>query len=153
MYKKAGDAGGDFVLIINPAEMNNLAIEHNKFNAWGRWCLAVDLSGRGERMNGVKFNYNTCIGANATETSEDGTQKYLIEKPNNLSKSNEDYWRFRALGLIDWEAKKVFSDVEMIGNHIDGTSGWAVNGSSGENRNFVIKDNFWKHCGGVVCSL
>lgn len=59
-------------------------------------------------MNGVKFNYNTCIGANATETSEDSTQKYLIEAPNNLSKSNEDYWRFRALGLIDWEAKKFF---------------------------------------------
>ena len=48
-------------------------------------------------MNGVKFNYNTCIGANATETSEDGTQKYLIEVPKNLSKSNEEYWRWRSL--------------------------------------------------------
>lgn len=37
----------------------------------------------------------------------------------------------------------------MIGNHIDGTSGFAVNGSSGENKNFVIKDNYWEHCGGV----
>lgn len=36
----------------------------------------------------------------------------------------------------------------MIGNHITGTAGFAVNGSSQENKNFVIKDNFWEHCGG-----
>lgn len=148
MYKKAGDAGGDFILIINPAEMNNLAIEHNKFNAWGRWCLAIDLGGEREVLHNVKFNYNTCIGANATETSEDGTQKYLIETPKNLSKSNENYWRWRALGLIDSEAKKSYNGFEMIGNHINSTSGFALNGASGENKNFVIKDNFWKHCGG-----
>ena len=97
MYKKAGDAGGDFILIINPAEMDNLTVEHNKFNAWGRWTLAIDLGGRNEVLHNVKFNYNTCIGANASETSEDGTQKYLIEAPKNLSKSNEEYWRWRSL--------------------------------------------------------
>ena len=105
-------------------------------------------------MNGVKFNYNTCIGSNAKETLKDGTEKYIIEAPKNLSKDNEDFWRWRSLGGLDFEAKKVFSDVEFIGNHIDGTSGWAINGSSQENRNFIIKDNFWKHCGGVtICSL
>lgn len=153
MYKKAGDAGGDFILIINPAEMNNLAVEHNKFNAWGRWVLAVDLSGKSERMNGVKFNYNTCIGSNAKETLENGTQKYTIETPKNLSKGNEDYWRWRSLGLIDSESKKYYDGFEMIGNHVIGTSGFALNGASGENKNFVIKDNYWEHCGGVVCSL
>lgn len=53
------------------------------------------------------------------------------------------------LGLIDSEAKKSYENFEMIGNHISGTSGFAVNGASGENKNFVIKDNYWEHCGGV----
>ncbi len=97
MYKKAGDAGGDFILIVNPTEMNNLAVERNTFKAWGRWTLAIDLGGKRECLNNVKFNYNTCIGANAKETLEDGTQKYIIEVPKNLSKGNEDFWRWRSL--------------------------------------------------------
>ena len=47
VHRKSGDAGGDFILIINPNEMNGLTIEHNTFKAWGRWVFAVDLGGSG----------------------------------------------------------------------------------------------------------
>ena len=74
MYKKAGDWGGDFILIINPTEMDNVNIHHNRFEAWGRWVFAVDLGCYGECMTNVKFNDNICIGANASVYDEESYQ-------------------------------------------------------------------------------
>ena len=52
------------------------------------------------------------------------------------------------LGLIDFETKKCFENVEFIGNEVKGSAGWAINGNSKVNRNFVIRDNYWEHLGG-----
>ena len=57
-------------------------------------------------------------------------------------------WRWRALGFIDFEAKKCFENVELIGNTIIGSGGWAINGNSRVSKNFLIKDNRWEHVGG-----
>ena len=161
MYRTAGDWGGDHILIINPTELDGLNIHDNRFEAWGRWVFAIDLGGNGECLKNIKFNNNICIGANAYEdVNEDGSYKFLI----NLDKKeflklnprfNEagldrqlDLWRWRALGFIDFEAKKCFDNVELIGNTIIGSGGWAINGNSRLNKNFVIKDNYYKHVGG-----
>ena len=45
MYKSAGDAGGDFILIIDPYELDGLTIENNEFYNWGRWVFSIDLKG------------------------------------------------------------------------------------------------------------
>lgn len=130
MYSKAGDWGGDFILIINPTALDGLYIEDNLFENWGRWVFAIDLGGEGERLYNIKFNRNQCLGANREEVVGD------------------DYWKWRALGLIDFETKKCFENVEFIGNTVKGSAGWAINGNSKVNRNFVIKDNYWQHLGG-----
>lgn len=161
MYRQAGDWGGDHILIINPDEVDGIDINHNKFEAWGRWVLAIDLGGNGECLKNIKFNNNICIGANAyEEVNEDGSYKFLIDldKKEFLklnSKFNEagldrqlDLWRWRALGFIDFESRKCFDNVELIGNTIIGTGGWAINGNSRINQNFLIKDNYWSHVGG-----
>ena len=161
MHRQAGDWGGDHILIINPTELDGLNIHDNRFEAWGRWVFAIDLGGNGECLKNIKFNNNICIGANAYEdVNEDGSYKFLI----NLDKKeflklnpryNEagldrqlDLWRWRGLGFIDFEAKKCFENVELIGNTIIGSGGWAINGNSRVSRNFLIKDNCWKHVGG-----
>ena len=41
------DGGGDFILLINPCKSENVFIEDNYFEDWGRWCLSVDLGGNG----------------------------------------------------------------------------------------------------------
>lgn len=41
------DSGGDFVLIINPCKSENVFIEDNYFEDWGRWVLSIDLGGSG----------------------------------------------------------------------------------------------------------
>lgn len=52
-FSKAGtivdtsDGGGDFILIINPCKSENVFIEDNYFEDWGRWCFAIDLGGSG----------------------------------------------------------------------------------------------------------
>ena len=161
MYKKAGDYGGDFILIVNPTIMNNVNIHHNRFEAWGRWVFAIDLGGQGECLKNIKFNNNVCIGANAyEEVNEDGSYKYLINlDKKEFLKLNPNYtevglnnmlnsWRWRGLGFIDFEAKKCFDNVELIGNTIIGSGGWAINGNSRVSKNFLIKDNCWKHVGG-----
>lgn len=130
MYSKAGDWGGDFILIINPTALDGLFIEDNVFENWGRWVLAIDLGGYGERLYNIKFNRNQCLGANREEVV------------------GYDNWKWRALGLIDFETKKCFENVEFIGNTVIGSAGWAINGNSKVNRNFVIKDNYWQHLGG-----
>ena len=168
MYKRAGDYGGDFILIINPTIMDNLNVHHNKFEAWGRWVLAVDLGGYGECMTNVKFNDNICIGANAREwdeenygalSNEDGSYKYIIDR-NKAPKWLQDYdkkfntnviddtWRWRGLGWIDFEAKKCWKNLECQRNVVVGSTGWAINGNSRVSENVLIKDNIWLHQGG-----
>ena len=168
MYKRAGDYGGDFILIINPTEMDNVNVHNNKFEAWGRWVLAVDLGGNGECMTNVKFNDNICIGANAREwdkenygalSNEDGSYKYIINR-NKAPKWLQDYdkkfntnviddtWRWRGLGWIDFEAKKCWKNLECQRNVVVGSTGWAINGNSRVSENVLIKDNIWLHQGG-----
>ena len=168
MYKRAGDYGGDFILIINPTIMDNLNVHHNKFEAWGRWVLAVDLGGYGECMTNVKFNDNICIGANARKwdeenygalSNEDGSYKYIIDR-NKAPKWLQDYdkkfntnviddtWRWRGLGWIDFEAKKCWKNLECQRNVVVGSTGWAINGNSRVSENVLIKDNIWLHQGG-----
>ena len=161
MYRTGGDWGGDHILIVNPTELDGLNIHDNRFEAWGRWVFAIDLGGNGECLKNIKFNNNVCIGANAyEEVNEDGSNKYLIDlAKKEFLKLNPNYteadldnmlnsWRWRGLGFIDFEAKKCFDNVELIGNTIIGSGGWAINGNSRVNRNFLIKDNYWKHVGG-----
>ena len=165
MYKKAGDWGGDFILIINPSEMDNVNIHHNRFEAWGRWVFAVDLGGYGECMTNIKFNDNICIGANACEynkdnyqviKNEDNSLNYMLPVPKEILKKDpstaqnslSDIWRWRALGFIDFEAKKCWKNIELQRNSIIGTAGWAINGNSRVSENFLIKDNIWFHQGG-----
>ena len=130
MYPKSGDWGGDFILIINPTALDGLFVEDNVFENWGRWVFAIDLGGEGERLYNIKFNRNQCLGANREEVAGDND------------------WKWRALGLIDFETKKCFENVEFIGNTVKGSAGWAINGNSKVNRNFVIRDNYWEHLGG-----
>ena len=159
MYKRSGDAGGDFILIINPTAMDNVNIHHNRFEAWGRWVFAVDLGGNGECMTNVKFNDNICIGANACKYSEEnysiikneeGKTEYILQTPDRFinDPSSEDSWRWRALGFIDYEAKKCWKNMELQRNLIVGSTGWAINGNSRISENFLIKDNIWLHQGG-----
>lgn len=157
--KTASDYGGDFILIINPTEMDNVNIHHNRFEAWGRWVFAVDLGGNGECMTNVKFNDNVCIGANACKYSEEnysiikneeGNGEYILSTPDKFinDSSAENSWRWRALGFIDYEAKKCWKNMELQRNLIVGSAGWAINGSSRVSEDFLIKDNVWLHQGG-----
>ena len=159
MYKKAGDWGGDFILVINPTAMDNVNIHHNRFEAWGRWVFAVDLGGNGECMTNVKFNDNVCIGANACKYSEEnysiiknegGKTEYILQTPDSFinNPSSEDSWRWRGLGFIDFEAKKHWKNLECQRNIVVGTAGWAINGGSGVSEDVLIKDNLWYHQGG-----
>ena len=161
MYRTAGDWGGDHILIVNPTELDGLNIHNNRFEAWGRWVFAIDLGGYGECLKNIKFNNNICIGANAyEETNEDGTPKYLIGldkkeflklSPNyneNVLSIQLENWRWRALGFIDFEARKCFDNVSIQRNYIQGAVGWAINGASRITQNVIVKDNYWHHCGG-----
>ena len=145
MYRKAGDWGGDFILVVNPAAMDNVNIHHNRFEAWGRWVFAIDLGGNGECLTNCKFEDNTCIGNNA----KDENDNFLIKTPvGGIPNNGESQWRGRALGLIDFEAKKCFDNVSIQRNYIHGAAGWAINGASRITQNVIIKDNYWYHCGG-----
>lgn len=130
MYKKAGDYGGDFILIVNPDAMDGLFIEDNKFLYWGRWVLSIDLGGNGERLYNIKFNRNYCRGDNSSEAPQ------------------IDGWNWHGLGLIDFEAKKCFTNIEMIDNDIEGQGGFAINGNSKLSENIIIKNNRWIHTSG-----
>ena len=159
IFKRSGDAGGDFILVINPTAMDNVNIHHNRFEAWGRWVFAVDLGGNGECMTNVKFNDNVCIGANACKYSEEnysivkneeGKTEYILQTPDKFinNPSLEDSWRWRGLGFIDYEAKKCWKNMELQRNLIVGSTGWAINGNSRISEDFLIKDNIWLHQGG-----
>lgn len=138
-YKTSGDAGGDFILIVNPTAADNINIHNNHFESWGRWVFAIDLGGKGECLTNIKFDDNECIGSNAM--NDDGS--YIIEPDIDY-----DEWRWRALGLIDFEAKKCFDNVSFQRNYIHGTAGWAINGCSRISKNFLIKDNYYHNTDG-----
>ena len=152
MYRTAGDCGGDFILIVNPMESDGIYIENNRFEAWGRWVFSIDLLGGGEVVKNVNFNNNICIGANAHgwEFEEDGTtaKPYTLEYKGVGNSSDEDYWRWRALGWIDFESKKCFENVNIKNNFVDGTTGFAINGASRVSSNIVVEGNEWIHVGG-----
>ena len=130
MKNNKGDYGGDFILIVNPDKLNGLYIEDNKFLFWGRWVFSIDLGGNGERLYNIKFNRNYCRGTTSSEAPQ-------IEG-----------WNWRGLGLIDFEAKKCFTNIEMIDNDIEGQGGFAINGNSKLSENITIKNNHWVHTGG-----
>lgn len=130
MYKTSGDYGGDFILIIDPYSLDGLYIEDNKFLYWGRWVLSIDLFGNGERLYNIKFNRNFCRGDNSSEAP-------IING-----------WNWHGLGLIDFESKKCFTNIEMIDNDIEGQAGFAINGNSRISENILIKNNHWVHTGG-----
>ena len=130
MKGSAGDYGGDFILIVNPDKLNGLYIEDNKFLFWGRWVFSIDLGGNGERLYNIKFNRNYCRGTTSSEAPQ-------IEG-----------WNWRGLGLIDFEAKKCFTNIQMIDNDIEGQGGFAINGNSKLSENITIKNNHWVHTGG-----
>lgn len=114
------DGGGDFILIINPDISNNVEITHNYFEDWGRWVFSVDLGGNGERFTNYKFNNNKCI---QTENNKLDTGKY------------------RGLGLIDFEARKCWKDLEIKNNYIEGINGVAINGYGEISNNINISGN------------
>ena len=130
MRRTGGDYGGDFILIVNPTSLDGLYIEDNNFTNWGRWVFSIDLGGKGERLYNVKFNRNNCLGANRSSVKGSNT------------------WKWRALGLIDFESKKCFTNVEVCDNKIEGTAGWAINGASKISENFIVKNNSWNHIDG-----
>ena len=102
------DGGGDFILFINPTKSENVFIEDNYFEDWGRWVFSVDLGGSGERFYNYKFNRNICI-----------------QTDNNKLSDN----RFRGLGWIDFEARKCWTGLEVCDNEVSGLTGWAFNGN------------------------
>lgn len=130
MKNDKGDYGGDFILLVNPDKLDGLYIEDNKFLFWGRWVFSIDLGGNGERLYNIKFNRNYCRGTTSSEAPQ-------IEG-----------WNWRGLGLIDFEAKKCFTNIEMIDNNIEGQGGFAINGNSKLSENITIKNNHWIHTGG-----
>ena len=64
---------------------------------------------------------------------------------NNIT---DNTWRWRALGWIDFEAKKYWKNLECQKNTIVGATRWAINGSSSVSEEVLIKDNLWYHQGG-----
>ena len=119
--RAVNDCGGDGILIINPMEnCHDINIHNNKFINWGRWCFAIDLGGNGERLQNIEFNYNYCI--------QDETNKNLEGK-------------YRGLGWIDFEAKKCFTNLKIIGNYVSGLTPFAFNGDGKISNNVIIKDN------------
>lgn len=118
------DGGGDFVLIINPCKSENVFIEDNYFEDWGRWVLSIDLGGNGERYYNYKFNRNRCI-----QTENNYIPRENGDKP------------YRGLGFIDFEARKCFTNLEICDNYIKGSNGVAVNGNGKISENITIENN------------
>lgn len=120
------DSGGDFILVVNPLESQNVFIEDNEFYDWGRWVYSVDLGGNGERFYNYKFNRNTCI-------QTDHNRHWNTKTGQKLS--------YRGLGWIDFEARKCFTNLECCDNYVYGLTGWAINGNGKMTNNVVVKNN------------
>ena len=121
------DQGGDHILIINPTESENVFIEDNYFENWGRWVFAVDLGGNGERFYNYKFNRNKCVQ----------TEDNCIVRENGAK-------FYRGLGWIDFEARKCWTGLEVCNNEVYGANGWAFNGNGKISNNITVKDNIIK---------
>lgn len=118
------DGGGDFILLINPCKSENVFIEDNYFEDWGRWVFAVDLGGNGERFYNYKFNRNKCVQ----------TENNYIPRGNNDRP-------YRGLGWIDFEARKCFTNLEIKDNYVHGSNGFAFNGNGKISENITIENN------------
>lgn len=114
------DGGGDFILIINPPQSNNVKITNNYFEDWGRWVFSVDLGGNGECFENYKFNGNTCI---QTDNNKLATGSY------------------RGLGWIDFEARKCWKNLEVKNNNVHGLNSFAINGNGKISENITISGN------------
>ena len=114
------DGGGDFILLINPTSSENVFIEDNYFENWGRWVFSVDLGGSGERFYNYKFNRNICI-------------------QNDDNKLNSG--AYRGLGWIDFEARKCWTGLEVCNNTVQGLTGWAFNGNGKVSNNINVSNN------------
>ena len=114
------DGGGDFILLINPTSSENVFIEDNYFENWGRWVFSVDLGGSGERFYNYKFNRNICI-------------------QNDRNKLNSG--AYRGLGWIDFEARKCWTGLEVCNNTVQGLTGWAFNGNGKVSNNINVSNN------------
>ena len=114
------DGGGDFILLINPTSSENVFIEDNYFENWGRWVFSVDLGGNGERFYNYKFNRNICI-------------------QNDDNKLNSG--AYRGLGWIDFEARKCWTGLEVCNNTVQGLTGWAFNGNGKISNDINVSNN------------
>ena len=123
------DGGGDDILIINPEESNNVSIHNNKMYNWGRWVLAIDLGGNGERFYNYSFKQNICIQDTSNVTR---TVSGTAVAPTG---------RNRGLGWIDFEARKCFTDLDVSENYVYGANGWAFNGNAKISENITINAN------------
>ena len=65
---------------------------------------------------------------------EEGMFEMHLKQKLSEEVTGFDEWKWRALGLIDFETKKCFENVEFIGNTVKGSAGWAINGNSKVNR-------------------
>lgn len=123
------DCGGDDLLIINPEESVNVNIHNNKMYDWGRWVMAIDLGGDGERLYNYTFKQNICIQNKDNVTClVDGT----TATPTG---------RNRGLGWIDFEARKCFTNLDVSENYVYGANGWAFNGNGKISENINIQAN------------
>lgn len=118
------DQGGDFILILNPDKSDNVYIEDNYFENWGRWVFAVDLGGNGEQFDNYRFNRNRCI---------------LNE--NNCFKTNNGEVKYRGKGWIDLEARKRWTNLEIMDNYVEGLPCFAINGDGKVSENVTISGN------------
>lgn len=123
------DGGGDDILIINPEESNNVSIHNNKMYNWGRWVLAIDLGGNGERFYNYAFKQNICIQDTSNVTR---TVSGTAVTPTG---------RNRGLGWIDFEARKCFTNLDVSENYVYGANGWAFNGNGKISENITINAN------------
>ena len=115
------DCGGDGIIFITPTEKcRDINIHHNTFENWGRWCFAIDLGGEGESIENLKFNDNTCI-----------------QYENNIN----EVGRFRGLGWIDFECRLSFKNLEVCGNYVKGSNGFAFNGNTRITENVKFCEN------------
>lgn len=110
MYNDLDCGYGDDILIINPYNFDTMTIINNHFLNWGRWVLAIDLGGAGERLYNLTFDNNICIQQDEA--------------------SRIPHKRQRGLGWIDFESKKCFTNLSVCNNVVEGVNGFALNGNS-----------------------
>ena len=132
MHKDLDSGYGDAWLAITPTKMVDVYFRNNYVLNWGRWVVAVDLGGVGQRHENFNIIGNTCI--------------------------QKDEWKLtphrkqRGLGWIDIETKCCFTGFNVTHNHVEGLGCFALNGNSRVTKglnysyNYVRVPNFsWYH--------